>query len=209
MKQDIGLIAPESDPEAQLDFGTEVKEEITGIQDDTEEILPIQDDDEEMPSDQDPEIDLSGKPICPQCRKTFYNAPSLKRHIRDVHGKTLPCPHCSEELSTRDTLQVHVRLVHAEFRPHSCSSCDKGFFKKSDLLRHISFVHDKKSFPCTGCGKGLATQKARAMHEATVCKVEGWTAGRLREEFNITLISCPVGGCDKVFMESKPTELKL
>lgn len=71
--------------------------------------------------------------------------------------------------------------------------------------KHVKWVHTKETFSCSLCDKKLATQKSWAIHEATVCNVGGWSLERLKTEFNVTLVPCPVKGCKKVLDPSHRT----
>ena len=47
----------------------------------------------------------------------------------------------------------------------NCSKCDRFFYYKSHLDRHISVVHDKsRPYPCTRCERKLCTKRALEIH---------------------------------------------
>ena len=47
----------------------------------------------------------------------------------------------------------------------NCSKCEKFFYYKSHLTRHISIVHDKlRPFPCPKCSRKLFTKLELERH---------------------------------------------
>ena len=47
----------------------------------------------------------------------------------------------------------------------NCSKCEKFFYYKSHLARHISIVHDKlRPFPCPKCSRKLFTKLELERH---------------------------------------------
>lgn len=105
------------------------------------------------------------------------------------------CPHCTKEYSGRQCLASHIRLVHLDQRLHTGAHFSK----------HMKWSHNLEIYSCSLCFKKLATKKSWALHEALVCKVPGkdWGPERLKNEFRITLLTCPVDECGKQFGRSR------
>lgn len=125
----------------------------------------------------------------------FYRDPIAVPQKPKRNLKLKECPHCGEYYRL---LASHIRLVH-HVESHTCDFCGSAFYKKRELILHTKRVHTKDNWSCSACSRRLGSQKSWAVHQATVCKVEGWSEARLKEEFNITLIPCPVAGCGRIF----------
>ena len=96
------------------------------------------------------------------CGKTFTRKDNLWRHREKVHKllnmnidalmekKEIKCNMCNREFDNTDILVAHMSLkacfaeltVEEKFK---CDSCDKSYFYKSDLRRHVKTKHDRKS----------------------------------------------------------------
>lgn len=131
--------------------------------------------------------------------------PNLPKTTQD--NSHLPCPHCGKFYLGRANVLKHIRLVH-DSHQHKCAHCDKTYATKTRLSVHVKWVHTRETFSCSLCSKELATKRRWAIHESTVCKVpdKNWSAERLKKEFNVTLVICPVEGCGRQF-PSTPQKL--
>ena len=91
---------------------------------------------------------------CSICRKTFYNATNLKRHLR-LHAENpqnFPCDICEKKFTRKDSLFRHRERVHKLFkinfdaiRPDSqqssfqCKMCSADFGASKEALKnHIA-----------------------------------------------------------------------
>lgn len=84
--------------------------------------------------------------------------------------------------------------------PYKCQFCERSFIHSRSRTKHVNFAHKGIAFPCSLCSMKLMTEKQWAIHEATVCMIpdKGWGPERLKNEFNLTLLTCPVEGCGKL-----------
>ena len=75
------------------------------------------------------------KQKCEFCDKTYggdqygYN---MKKHILQCHstdtdGNAIKCPQCDKKFFAKDYLAKHIRSVHEKIKDHLCTICGKGF----------------------------------------------------------------------------------
>lgn len=109
---------------------------------------------------------------CDFCPMTF----SRERHFyfhRCTHTgekPSLPCSHCDSNWANIDELKQHKLQQHPG-TVHQCPLCDKSFFKKSAMQKHMA-VHSQDSAPkpvfqCQHCNSHFTTAAAKIVHERT------------------------------------------
>ena len=84
--------------------------------------------------------------VCEMCGRAFSQKGDMKKHYETVHlkqPKLKTCEICGKTFSAV-SLPRHIRQVHEGRGDHVCETCQKAFFAKSDLRRHIDSVHLKK-----------------------------------------------------------------
>ncbi|XP_055848519.1 zinc finger protein weckle-like [Episyrphus balteatus] len=108
---------------------------------------------------------------CSECKKTFANLNSMKRHLRKQHGLStrVPrikspfiCEECGKICKSLPKLDEH-KLVHVEDRPFKCKQCEKCFKNKLRLKYHED-THSTTSYICTICGIRLNSKPTLNMH---------------------------------------------
>ena len=69
-----------------------------------------------------------------------------------VAGEVHKCsyPQCRYTTPKRSQLGSHMR-THMGVRPHTCSTCGRGFLEKSHLVRHERIHLEDKPFKCSQC----------------------------------------------------------
>ena len=90
---------------------------------------------------------------CLQCLAEFDDIKSHKAHV-EGHAleKPFKCDICGLHLSNASGLKKHQRRVHEKSGPnYQCNQCNKSFFDKFDLSRHVRTHIDKPK--CDKCGK--------------------------------------------------------
>ena len=106
---------------------------------------------------------------CDLCNETFFDQPTLKRHIKSKHQPkkpvflcTLPSVKdkkslCKATFPRSDSLAKHIRIVHEKNKPFSCPNCAKPFPDDFSLQRH-KFSCAGSKHKCPHCDKEY-TQK--------------------------------------------------
>ena len=92
------------------------------------------------------------------CNMCDYNARhkgNLVRHIKKVHGEKtkLECKECKYSTFSQLRFNTHIE-THSDGRTEetfSCDLCDYEAGQKSNLQRHVSAIHDTKTFKCKEC----------------------------------------------------------
>ena len=90
---------------------------------------------------------------CLQCLAEFDDIKSHKAHV-EGHAleKPFKCDKCGLHLSNASGLKKHQRRVHEKSGPtYQCDQCNKSFFDKFDLSRHVRTHLDRPK--CDKCGK--------------------------------------------------------
>ena len=115
------------------------------------------------------------KPTCDMCGSQFSSDRTLLRHKQLIHGEMSEepqhaCIDCGIKFSRKDNFNHHRKEKHFDSNANldfvedmdslkilQCDQCEKGFKRKSDLLRHCSRVHSEigaeKDFGCDQCEK--------------------------------------------------------
>ncbi|KAG9416289.1 hypothetical protein AC1031_000684 [Aphanomyces cochlioides] len=149
-----------------------------------------------------PALDTTHACTEPGCNHYFDDAQSLKDHMtQHTWGphtiqtapdgtKTFVCLNCGKGVSDRKVLRKHL-LTHQEKR-FLCSfdGCDKRFYERAKLKRHMLVHTGEKSFMCTfeGCGKQFAYKANLKTH--------------LRTHTGLKPFACLVPGCNRTFAQA-------
>ncbi|XP_056142891.1 zinc finger protein 1035 [Lampris incognitus] len=156
-----------------------------------------------------------GEYKCKFCTKTFMKSRNLRRHIlTHTEVKPYRCKACDSCFSRYDYLKLHqirckgkkqrlevcipkISLEDvgkgwqnklkpaAEKQAFECSLCFKTFSTQSNLARHFSMLHARKSFRCSHCGMSFIHKKSLERHKFTKCSQKsGKTHGPQPERFD-------------------------
>ena len=157
---------------------------------------------------------------CDICNKQFYKSCDLKRHeathLKYKNDKKFlinECSVCFKVFTTPSHLKDHFESLHEGIRKHKCKICEKKFYRKSGLVRHLrtheyddaSKLEEKKGThksktngnvnKCDICDK-LFTEKRHLIahiesihngvkeHECNICGLAFHKASHLRDHFN-------------------------
>ncbi|XP_037050161.1 zinc finger protein 808-like isoform X1 [Bradysia coprophila] len=103
---------------------------------------------------------------CEICVMSYYEQRTLNRHMKFAHSnlqrKRFRCPNtlCDKSYSSAPSFRMHACVDGR--RPQdmlntSCSQCNKRFFNKFELNRHVKRTHVTKpdNFRCNDCGRGF------------------------------------------------------
>lgn len=77
--------------------------------------------------------------VCNQCKLAFLSLNSLCEHTYSQH-KSFRCNFCGAQFTQRSNLQRHS-LRHVGFKPFVCGVCQKEYYRKDHLVRHIEVTH--------------------------------------------------------------------
>lgn len=82
---------------------------------------------------------------CSHCRQGFSNKMAVKSHENRCKSKQYECFLCSKKFDNQKfNLLLHMRRKHTGARPFSCTNCEKRFYAKSALAKHVKRCGQKK-----------------------------------------------------------------
>lgn len=70
-------------------------------------------------------------------------------------GAQYLCTECGKTFYLKSNLDKHMRFVHTQERPFSCSICDLKFKWKFSLSQHMMLHTGEKPYSCSVCQKGF------------------------------------------------------
>ncbi|UMM24965.1 hypothetical protein L5515_004956 [Caenorhabditis briggsae] len=99
---------------------------------------------------------------CPFCESSYIHQAGLRSHVLNKHQITIPpeeakknlCEVCSRSLSNKGNLNEHKEVIHgipkagivaAGRKEFPCDQCEKKYFSKFGLRRHVEQVHSCSS----------------------------------------------------------------
>lgn len=99
---------------------------------------------------------------CQKCPQAFNQVTCLTEHVKKWHGEDeLPCQYCNKIFKTKLQRKAHESW-HLKRERYFCVFCEKGFWKKHDLWRHLRGRHIKERiYKCGGCKKWFISSNGR------------------------------------------------
>ena len=126
--------------------------------------------------------------VCNICGKDFPTKPRLTVHSK-THVEKVQCPQCQKCLAPK-YLEWHIKEQHGDpmLLDFKCEVCEKGFFTKCRLKKHMMNVHLKlRPYKCRyGCEFGYNDFSNRNAHER---KKHGKAFTTRREEKNNAILA--------------------
>lgn len=88
---------------------------------------------------------------CQTCNKKFTTQRNLGLHsMRHVNASKYACTYdkCSTAFCTQMQLDYHIKKIHVKSFTDFCPLCCKGFYRVSDVTKHVKLNYCKKSKVC-------------------------------------------------------------
>ena len=101
---------------------------------------------------------------CPMCLKRETMQKACLAHISSFHPEyRFKCSYCGKQFAVYNTKYTHERQ---HFGPkHYCGECGKGFFFRSELLKHLPVHSNVLPYPCDQCPKCFSQKKSLKRHK--------------------------------------------
>lgn len=85
---------------------------------------------------------------CDFCHKRFFQKKHLLRHVKKHQDQCMnfACTYngCNSAFSKKSMLNYHVSRFHTKIASFVCQFCSRGYYRNSDLRRHILANHELK-----------------------------------------------------------------
>ena len=107
--------------------------------------------------------------VCSLCFQKFKQKYRLSQHVKTCRNSDCQCQKCGRYFRSQRLLNEHLK-VHDQDRSnwkYQCSTCEKKFYKKSNLDSHVLKHTDVKAFVCPICSKSFKRMKALNDHKTT------------------------------------------
>ncbi|CRK86717.1 CLUMA_CG000550, isoform A [Clunio marinus] len=114
---------------------------------------------------------------CKVCGKMLRKY-ALKEHLRRVHFKIKPyqCDICGKKLyrtSLASHVTTHIGLEHRT-KDHKCDLCNKAFFDRIRIKKHMKHCHRNSKFSCDLCKRTYTSKSYLKKHRCPM-KVNKWS----------------------------------
>ncbi|XP_058833759.1 transcription factor grauzone-like [Topomyia yanbarensis] len=76
---------------------------------------------------------------CERCPKRFAKQSHLSVHLKGhetLDNETAKCAECEKSFPSEALLKTHIKIRHTRPTDYICDVCAKGFYSKTDFLRH-------------------------------------------------------------------------
>mmetsp|Transcript_26022 Transcript_26022/g.102268 ORF Transcript_26022/g.102268 Transcript_26022/m.102268 type:complete len:160 (-) Transcript_26022:1109-1588(-) len=107
------------------------------------------------------------KLFCTECSTPCKFKGELLYHQlqHGIREDLIPCHECKLAFTKMFAYRNHHKCVHEKVKRHKCTMCDKSFFFKKDLPKHVMAVHQKlKPYQCPTCDRAFAKKEHMQRH---------------------------------------------
>ncbi|XP_012965692.1 zinc finger protein PLAGL1 isoform X2 [Mesocricetus auratus] len=111
--------------------------------------------------------------VCEECGKKYHTMLGYKRHLalHSASSGDLTCGVCALELGSTEVLLVHLKS-HAEEKSHhatrekkhQCDHCERCFYTRKDVRRHLVVHTGCKDFLCQFCAQRFGRKDHLTRH---------------------------------------------
>ncbi|XP_041988831.1 zinc finger protein 14 homolog isoform X5 [Aricia agestis] len=102
---------------------------------------------------------------CPVCSKPFHVASKMWAHCKEVHvrERNFSCTMCEKKFFTRTHVQKHM-VKHLGERTHHCEICKKSYARKQTLRDHMRIHNGDRRYACTQCSQAFVQNTSLKLH---------------------------------------------
>ncbi|ELK36473.1 PREDICTED: zinc finger protein PLAGL1 [Myotis davidii] len=110
--------------------------------------------------------------VCEQCGKKYHTMLGYKRHLalHKANSGDLTCGVCALVLRSTEVLLIHLKS-HADDKPHGnkqkkhrCDHCERLFYTRKDVRRHMVVHTGCKDFLCQFCAQRFGRKDHLTRH---------------------------------------------
>lgn len=110
----------------------------------------------------------------------------LKAHLKDhdptPKERSWQCTKCDKSFFRKEILSRHLHTVHREGRDYKCNICGKEFQYKERLTRHLR-IHIDRRFECSICDKRYVQNADLNVHMRTHTLEKPYSCDQCDEAF--------------------------
>ena len=108
---------------------------------------------------------------CGECGKVYNTKPGFKKHIA-LHAAAageLVCKICEKDFESTELLLQHIKLHSGKSngskeKKHKCEHCERRFYTRKDVRRHMVVHTGRKDFLCQTCGQRFGRKDHLVRH---------------------------------------------
>jgi len=106
---------------------------------------------------------------CLECGRKFKTDCEFRYHVNLKHKtgqkwKGFECEYCNTFCDTLKSLRNHRSSEHFDLMKFRCAMCDKAYFRRKPLWRHIVTKHDIGGVQCKECGRKFLGKTSLIAH---------------------------------------------
>ncbi|XP_036387977.1 zinc finger protein PLAGL2-like [Megalops cyprinoides] len=122
----------------------------------------------------------SGDLTCKVCLQSYESTPHLLEHLKSHSGKTPggakekkhPCDHCDRRFYTRKDVRRHM-VVHTGRKDFLCQFCAQRFGRKDHLTRHVKKSHSQELLKIKAEAQDVPPRPIKEELSPVICMATG------------------------------------